>query len=114
MRIAMNVYDTANNLAQEIKQSSEYREYAEAKSKIANNPDKNIKLKEFEQLRYETQVAAMQGQEIDEEKTKKLQQKYSKLIEDEEIKKYFETEIKFNVMMADVNKILAEAVKDVI
>lgn len=110
----MNIYDTANNLAHEIKESLEYKEYAEAKKKIANDPDKNIKLKEFEKLRYETQVAAMQGKEIASETTKEMQDKYTELIADEEIKKYFETEIKFNVMMADVNKILAEAVRDVI
>lgn len=110
----MNIYDTANNLAHEIKESSEYKEYAEAKNKISNNPDKNIKLKEFEKLRYETQIAVMQGKEVDSEKTKEMQEQYAKLIEDSEIKKYFETEIKFNVMMADVNKILAEAVKDVL
>ncbi len=110
----MNVYDTANNLAREIKESPEYKEYADAKSQIANNPDKNIKLKEFEQLRYETQLSAMQGKQIDDESTKKLQEKYAALIEDEEIKQYFESEIKFNVMMADVNKILSEAIKDVL
>ena len=33
---------------------------------------------------------------------------------DEEIKKYFDAEIQFNVMIADVNKIIAEAVKDVL
>lgn len=110
----MNIYDTANNLAHEIKESSEYKEYAEAKKNIANNPDKNIKLKDFEKMRYETQVLMMQGKEIDNDITNKMQEKYAELIKDDEIKKYFETEIKFNVMMADVNKILAEAVKDVI
>lgn len=110
----MNVYDTANNLAQEIKHSDEYKNYAEIKKSIANNPDKNIKLKEFEKLRYETQLAAMQGNNIDSENTKSLQEKYAELIADEEMKKYFDAEIKFNVMMTDVNKILGEAVKDVL
>lgn len=110
----MNVYDTANNLAREIKESAEYKEYADAKSNISGNPDKNIKLKEFEQLRYETQLSAMQGKPIDDDTSKKLQEQYANLIEDDEIKKYFESEIKFNVMMADVNKIITEAVKDVL
>ena len=57
----------------------------------------------------------MQGNSTNaEENTKLLQDKYAELLKDEEIKKYFEAEIKFNVMIADVNKIIAEAVKDVI
>ena len=32
----------------------------------------------------------------------------------EEIKKYFDAEMQFNVMIADINKIIAEAVKDVL
>ena len=110
----MNVYDTANNLAHEVKTSKEYKDFYKIKQQIMNNPDKNIKLKDFEKMRYETQIAAMQGQDIDENETKKLQEKYAKLIQDEELKQYFEAEIKFNVMMADINKILAEAVKDVL
>ena len=110
----MNIYDTANNLAHEIKKSSEYLDYAEAKKNLANHPEKNIQLKEFEKLRYEMQVMTMQGKEIDEEKNRLLQENYTKLVEDDEMKKYFESEIKFNVMMADVNKIIAEAVKDVL
>ncbi len=39
---------------------------------------------------------------------------YQILVEDKEIKEYFDLEVKFNVMIADVNKIIAEAVKDVL
>ena len=41
-------------------------------------------------------------------------EKYAELLKDEEIKKYFDAEIQFNVMIADVNKIIAEAIKDVL
>ena len=39
----MNVYDTANKLAQEIKSSEEYKKYKEAKDKI--NADAELKKK---------------------------------------------------------------------
>ena len=44
----------------------------------------------------------------------KLQQLYTILVENKEIKEYFDLEVKFNVMVADVNKIIAEAIKDVL
>ena len=41
-------------------------------------------------------------------------EKYIQLLQDEEMKQYFDYEIKFNVMVTDVNKIIAEAIKDVL
>ena len=35
------------------------------------------------------------------------------LIEDEEAKRYFDAETKFNILIADINKIIGEAIKDV-
>ena len=55
----------------------------------------------------------MQGQNADEE-TKKLQEQYANLQQDEEIKKYFDAEVRFNVLIGDVNKIIAEAVREVL
>ena len=39
---------------------------------------------------------------------------YTILVQDKQIKEYFDSEVKFNVMIADVNKIIAEAIKDVL
>ena len=72
------------------------------------------KVDEFEKMRYEVQVLAMQGKEVEEEKNKKLQEMYTILIQNKEIKEYFDLEVKFNVMIADVNKIIAESVQDVL
>lgn len=110
----MNVYDTANKLAGEIRTSEEYTKYKEAKQNINSNLELKRKVEEFEKLRYDIQVLAMQGKEVEEEKNKKLQEMYSILIEQKDIKEYFDLEVKFNVMLADVNKIIAESVKDVL
>ena len=110
----MNVYDTANRLAKEIQESEEYKEYKKVKSEVMSNLDSKKKIEEFEQLRYEVQLMQYTGEKKDEEKTKKLEEMYTLLVQDEKIKKFFDLEIKFNVMIADVNKIIAEAIRDVI
>ena len=56
----MNVYDTANKLAQEIKESEEYNSYKKYKQLIKENAEISEKIKEFEELRYELQISAMQ------------------------------------------------------
>ena len=110
----MNEYDTANRLSQEIKQSEEYMNYKMAKQALNLNQDLKQKIKEFEQIRYEVQLLAMQTGKQDDEKYKKMQDLYVSLIEDDGAKKYFEAETKFNVMIADVNKMIGEAVKEVL
>ena len=73
----MNVYDTANKLAGEIKTSEEYLKYKEAKDNLESNLELKQKVEEFEKLRYDIQVLAMQGKEVEEDKNKKLQEMYT-------------------------------------
>ena len=110
----MNIYDTANRLASEIRQSEEYINYKTAKQALNLNSKLKEKMQEFEQSRYEMQLEMMKTGKNDEEKYKKMQDLYAELIEDEEAKKFFEAETKFNIVIADVNKIIGEAVRDVI
>ena len=110
----MNVYDTANRLAEELKQSEEYSNYKMAKETLNINHDLKNKIKEFEEARQDAQITAMQTGKNDEEKVKKMQDLYVELIQDDIAKKYFEAEMKFNILLADVNKIIGDAVKDVI
>ena len=110
----MNVYDTANKLASEIKQSEEYVNYKMAKEVLNLNKELKEKIKEFDLARYEAQIIAMQTGKNDEEKLKKAQDLYAELIENADAKKYFEAETKFNIIIADVNKIIGEAIQDVL
>ncbi len=110
----MNIYDTANKLAQELKQSEEYVNYKIAKETLNLNPELKKKIEEFETARYEAQIVAMQTGKNDEEKTKKVQQLYIELFENQDAARFFEAETKFNIILADVNKIIGDAVIDVI
>ena len=110
----MNVYDTANRLAYEIQESEEYKDYKKLKDSVMSNNETKNKIEEFEKLRYDVQLMQYTGESKDEEKSKKLEEMYSMLVEDKQIKEYFDLEVKFNVMIADVNKIIAEAIRDVL
>ena len=110
----MNVYDTANRLAYEIQESEEYKTYKKLKNEIMANPDTKKKVEDFEKLRYDVELMQYTGETKDEEKTKKLEEMYTMLVQDDQIKQYFDLEVKFNVMIADVNKIIAEAIRDVL
>lgn len=110
----MTVYDEVNNLAKAIRDSKEYKEYKTIKDELMKTPELKTKVDEFEKIRYEEQLLAMQGEQQSAEKMKKLQELYEILVQNPNIKEYFEKEVRFNVMIADVNKIIGEAIKDVL
>ena len=110
----MNVYDTVNKLAQEIKESDEFKNYKKYKKIVKENIELNEKIKKFEILRYEIQISAMQGLKVNNEKEKELQEIYTKLLTEENVKEYFDAEFKFNILLADVNKIIGDSVKEVL
>ncbi len=110
----MEVYDNANNLAKAIKDSKEYKEYKELKDELFTNLALKEQVEEFEKIRYEEQLLAMQGEKQSEEKMKKLQELYQILVQNPRVKEFFDKEVRFNVMIADINKIIGEAIKDVL
>ena len=110
----MNVYDTVNKLAQEIKDSEEFKSYKKYKELVKSNQEIDEKIKKFEILRYEIQISAMQGLETNKDKEKELQEIYADLLSKENVKEYFEAEFKFNILLADVNKIIGDSVKEVL
>ena len=110
----MNVYDTANKLANEIKNSNEYIEYKKIKEEVKQNLELKEKVNQFEKIRYEIQLNSIKGEQQDVQKAEEIQKLYAELIQNEKVKQYFDLELKFNVLLADVNKIIAESVKDVL
>ena len=110
----MNVYDTVNKLAQEIKGSEEFNNYKKYKELVKTNVELSEQIKKFETLRYEIQISAMQGLEVNKDKEKELQDMYIELLAKENVKEYFDAEFKFNILLADVNKIIGDAVKEIL
>lgn len=110
----MYVYDKANEIAQALKESREYLEFKKIKEEINSLPEMKQKIDEFEKIRYDVQLLSIQGEKQDEEKMKKLQELYQILMQNAKVKEFFDAEVRFNVMLADINKIIGDAVKDVL
>ena len=87
--------------------------YEKAKKEVEAIPELKTKIDEFEKIRYDVQVMSFQGKE-DQEKMGKLQEMYDILNKEPKIKEYFDIEVRFNIMLADVNKIISESVKDLL
>ena len=110
----MDIYNTVNKLAQELKQSEEYMNFKMAKQALGMMPEYQSKILEFEKLRHEEQINTFESGKIDEKQMRDIQNLYAELIEFPEIKKYFDAELKFNILLGNINKIISESVVDVI
>lgn len=114
----MEIYDTANRLAEEIRNSKQYKDLKRAKDELMDNTEKRQMIIDFEELKKEVQLMEMQrlnNEPIDEQdKKEKLITMYNVLIQNKDIKDYFDYEIAFNQLMVDINKIIGSSIKDVL
>ena len=88
--------------------------YKMAKEAINLNYELKSKIDEFEKARYEAQIIAIQTGKDDENKMKYVQELYGQLIQNQEASRYFDAEMKFNILIADINKIIGEAIQSLI
>ena len=106
----MNVYNCAHQLANALKDSDEYKLYKGLEVKVKDNPDVKVMMDDFRRRQFEVQSAQMMGQKVDESKILKLQELHQVLMKDGIISEYMQAEYRLTQMMADIYKILGEAV----
>ena len=102
-------YDTAKKLAAELKESEEYRTYAAVKERAMENDTTRTLIDEYHRLQIQAQAAAVSGNKNDELMAKL--QKIGELLQfDSSASAFLMAEFRLNRMLADVYKILAEAI----
>ena len=103
------VYDTAKLLANEMKNSIEYREFNAAKARAMESNTTRALIEEYNKLQIHAQAAMIAG-DHESDSLKKLQ-KISELLQfDADASAYLMAEFRLKRMVGDVYKILAEAV----
>ena len=110
----MNVYDSANELARALKESREFQNLKETKETLAKDPDALKMAQEFMALNVEVGMAKYQGQEPEKEKTEKADKLLSILQLNLDAVAYLQAMMRFEMLMNDINKALADVVKQVL
>ena len=105
----MNVYDSARALAGEMKNSEQYRTYAQAREKAMASSATRAMVDEYHKLQVQAQAGIMSGKK-DEELMRKLQKLGELLQMDRDASAFLIAEYRLNTMLSDVFKILGEAV----
>ncbi|MBE6081856.1 YlbF family regulator [Sporanaerobacter sp. PP17-6a] len=106
----MNIYDDAHKLARSLKESEEYKDYAEKSNKVFKDKKNKEMVLDFKKKALEFQIKQASEDKIDageEEEIKKLQ---DILMLNPDIKDFFISEMKFSQIVADVYKIIEDAI----
>lgn len=110
----MNSYDKAHELAKALKEDQIVIEYKSIKEKISLDKDLNDKLEIFKQQRLELQLKSIQAGVVDKELEEKVKKEYQDLLSNSLAVEYFEKEVKINVLVSDIQKIIYEDIKDIL
>lgn len=108
----MSTYDKARELAKALAQSEEYKDYVAAKEQLEADEKNLAMLQEFRRQQVEIQMAQMVGEEIDETRLQQLESLYQLLSLNPTINGFLTAEYRFSRLLADIQKIIGDAVKE--
>lgn len=103
-----SIYNKAQDLAREIAESPEYKEYLKAKEMVEKDKNNILLLESFRRMQWEIQMIQLLGQEVDEEQLQQLEQIYQMLSANPVINEYLMAEYRFSRVLGDVQKILTQ------
>ena len=106
----MNVYDKAHELARELKNSPEYQEYQRCKEVAMENETQKALIQEYKKLQFQLQVSVAGGGKPDPAEMERLQKIMAVLQLSQDAIRYLMAEFQLQKMLADIYKILGEAV----
>ena len=104
----MNVYDQAHALARAMKDSEEYREYQRLREIAYEDATNRALLDEYKRLQYRLQVKAASGESMPDDDMTRLTQIGTILQFNSDVSAYLLAELRFQRMMSDIFKILAD------
>lgn len=104
----MNVHDKAYELAKAIKESSEYKDMKDVRSKIDADVSSKRLLEDFRKKQTELQQKMAGGVMPPEEEMEQLQEQYEVLSQHPRINQLFDAERRLSIVLEDVQRIIAE------
>ncbi|WP_125567535.1 MULTISPECIES: YlbF family regulator [Companilactobacillus] len=109
----MNIYDSANQLEQDLRKTTEVADLKLAFEAVKAN---DLAFKLFDKVQnkqFELQQKQMQGQEITDDDIEGMRQLTDQLQNYDEIKNLMDKEQKMNSMMEELNKIISKPIAEI-
>ena len=110
----MNFYDAVNNMIRAFKDMEEYKQYIELKKVIKADEKYGKMLVDFKEKQKTHQMEFMTTGKLEEAHEKELENLYSLLIQNENVRKFLELEMKLDVYLADMQKNIGDGIKEML
>lgn len=105
----MYVYDRANLLAQDVRESEEFKAYKALKDEVMSDAGNKDLIRQYKSLQFEAQAAIMSGAQPTDEQMDKLKKLGEVLSFNPKITEFFAAEYKFQTLVSDIYKIIGTA-----
>ena len=102
-------YSSAHKLAQDIRNSEEYRAYHELKDSVMGDETTAALIREYRKLQMTLQMSAVSGQAADAEDMQRFSGISTLLFSKQEVSNFLLAEMRLQQAMADIFKIVTEA-----
>ena len=102
-------YSSTHRLAQEIRDSEEYRTYHELKESVMSDETTAALIREYRKLQMKLQMAAAGGQTPDAEDMQRFSGISTLLFSKQEVSNYLLAEMRLQQALADILRIVTEA-----
>ena len=102
-------YSSTHRLAQEIRDSEEYRTYHELKESVMSDETTAALIREYRKLQMKLQMAAAGGQTPDPEDMQRFSGISTLLFSKQEVSNYLLAEMRLQQALADIFRIVTEA-----
>jgi len=109
----MSIYDLANQLAKEMRESREYQLLKESKDKIDREPDTKDLVQQFLKLGQEIELGRIQKMEVPAETKDRFDGLMRTLQLNSNAMEYLNNLQRFQLMFQDVSRTITDVVKDV-
>ncbi len=108
----MNVYDLAHQLARALRRSEEYQKFLEARSRVEADPKNKEMLRDYRKSQWEFQKARLLGRELGEEEKERVRRLAELVNLNPTLQELFSCEMRFARLVADIQKILVDAIPE--
>jgi cell fate (sporulation/competence/biofilm development) regulator YlbF (YheA/YmcA/DUF963 family) len=105
----MAVYDKVHELARQLKESGEYKEYQKAKQALLENDTAKDILKEYRVAQLKIQSSYLTGNTPDDQLKSEMEKIQDVVRMHSQVQRFIQAEERVIVMLADIQKILTEA-----
>ncbi|KRN94626.1 YlbF family regulator [Pediococcus stilesii] len=110
--MAVNIYDTANQMEQEIRETNEYKSLQRAFADVQQDENASALYKEFQEVQSKLQQKQMNGEELSEDEIKKVHAIADKIESVDLIKDLMDKERSLNQLFTDINQIIVKPIQE--